>query len=61
MYVYMYICMYTYIHTYIKSKLGITDFAHKTKAYKNFSSERDLNPRPSDYMSNALPSEPNLT
>ena len=29
----------------------------QTKAFKNFSSERDLNPRPSDYMSNALPSE----
>ena len=45
---------------YIKSKFGITHFAlHittrnltcrlQTKAFKNFSSERDLNPRPSDY------------
>ena len=29
----------------------------QTKAFKNFSSERDLNPRPSDNMSTALPSE----
>ena len=46
--------------------LGITHFSQlhgnltcslQTKAFKYFSSERDLNPRPSDYMSNALPSE----
>ena len=52
---------------HIKSKLGITHFAHKymetshvasnPKLFKNFSSERGLNPKPSDYMANALPSE----
>ena len=52
---------------YIKSNLGITHFAHnymetsnvasKSKAFKIFSLEQDLNPWPSDYMSNALPSE----
>ena len=31
--------------------------ASQNKAFKNFSSEMDLNQRPSDYMSNALPSE----
>ena len=47
----------------MKSKFGITHFAHNyTEPHmlppnQNFSSERDLNPRPSDYMSNALPSE----
>ena len=59
--------IYIYIYIYIKSKFDISHFAHnytetshvasKPKLLKSFSSERDLNPRPSDYMSNALPSE----
>ena len=58
-----------WLNRYIGYKIldCITHFAHnvhenltsslQTKAFKNFSSERDLNPRPSDYMSNALLSE----
>ena len=38
-------------------KYHIKDIDLQTKAFKNFSSERDLNPRASDYMSNSLPSE----
>ena len=59
--------LYIYIYIYIKSKLGTTHFAHKymktshvaskPKLLKTLARSRDLNPRPSDYMSNALPSE----